>query len=216
MRLVIIIIFFLLEFLFTACSKHSIKANTEATEYFPNKVGDYQEYNVYDSSQVRGAPNSNYPRNYIVKINIAGIKKLVDGNDATVWEYEYPWGKELNYVRISGDTVKIYDTIYSATIRNLEFPREIYILPYQNNQTWNGKLLWVDNYSISIVSGITNNWNTFTDCFLIFHHYEGPNIEYNDKYWFKPNIGLLQKNKHQYNLGPFDIELWQLKNYYLQ
>lgn len=203
-------------FFLTSCHKDTIKPNTKASEYFPNKVGDYWEYDVYDSSQARGFPYSNYPRNYTVKINISGIKKLVDGNDATVWEYEYPWGKELNYIRISGDTIKIYDTVYSATIRDLEFPRELYIFPYKNNQTWNGKLLQVDNYSVSTVSTLSTNSDTFTDCFLIFHHYEGPNIEYNDKYWFKPNIGLLKKYKHQYNLAPLDIELWQLKKYYLQ
>lgn len=199
--LLMLTIILLTTFLLASCHKDTIKTDTQA-EYFPNKVGDYWEYEVYDSSEARGIPYSNYPRNYTVKINITGITKLVDGNDATVWEYEYPWGKELNYIRISGDTIKIYDTVYSTTIRDLEFPREIYILPFQNNQTWNGKLLRVDNYSVSTVSSITTNWDTFTDCFLIFHHYEGPNIEYNDKYWFKPNIGLLKKYKHQYNLGP--------------
>ena len=202
--------------LISSCHKDTLKPNAQASEYFPNKVGDSWEYDVYDSSEVRGIPYSNYPRNYTVKINISGITKLVDGNDATIWEYNYPWGKELNYIRISGDTIKIYDTVYSTTIRNLQFPREIYIVPFQNNQTWNGKLLQIDNYSVSTVSSITNNWNKFTDCFLISHHYVGPNIEYNDKYWFKPNIGLLKKYINQYNLAPLHIELWQLKKYYLQ
>lgn len=148
---------FLFTLLTTYCHKDTINQIHRPSEYFPNKVRDYGEYEVYDSSQARGLPYSNYPGNYTVKIYISGIKKLADGNDATECEYEYPWGKELNYIRISGDIIKIYDTVYSATIKDLEFSRELYIFPCKNNQTWNGKLLRVDNYSVGTGSTLSTN-----------------------------------------------------------
>jgi hypothetical protein len=209
-----------LVFLFTtvlaACQKEVIKPNKEASEYFPNKVGNYWEYVVYDSSEARGIPYSNYSRNYTVKINITGIKKLADGIDAAVWVYEYPWGNDTNYVRITQDTVKVFDKSRTETIYGLKFPLKIFLLPFQDGQQWDGKLLWIDKYTSNSVSNIISNGNTFTDSFLIFHHNEGPNIECNDYYWFKPKIGLIKKNEHQYNLGPLNIQSWQLKTYYLQ
>lgn len=140
---------------------------------------------------------------------------MLDGNDATIWEYKYPWGNDTNYVRIVGDTVKVYDKFRIETIRGLQFPLEIFLAPFQDGNRWDGKLIAIDTSHVSFQSTIVTSSKTFKNGFTIYHHYLGPNIEYNDMYYFVPKIGFVKFYYKRYNLAPVNIELWQLKNYYL-
>ena len=79
----------LIGFSFSSCKKDKLP-NKAASEYFPNKVGNYWEYEVYDSSETRGTYSS-YPRRYNVTVSIIGSTTLADGKEATIWQYEYPW-----------------------------------------------------------------------------------------------------------------------------
>lgn len=193
-----------------SCKKDTIP-NKVASEYFPNKVGNYWEYEVDDST-------SNYPevKKYYVKVRIQGIKKLVDGIDAYIWEYEYPWGKDTNYLRIVGDTIKIFDVVYSRTIRDLQFPRSIFVIPFKDEQRWDGKLLAIDSSHVTFQYKIETSSQTFMNGFKIYRHYLGPNLEYNDSYYFIPTIGMVKIYFDHYNLGPQFKMLWQLKKYYLK
>jgi hypothetical protein len=194
----------------SSCHKDTVKPNTSASEYFPNSIGDYWEYNVHDSTA-----GYTQTENYTVKVRITGIKKLVDGNDAYVWKYEYPSRTDTNYIRIVGDTVKIFDLIYSRSIRDLKFPREIYIIPFNDEQRWNGKLLLTDTFHVYTVPSVDTHAGLFTNCFNIYHHYLGPNIEYMDNYLFKPYIGMIKIEFNHYALNPKTFQIWNLNKYYL-
>lgn len=207
-------LFFIFFQFFAGCNKDTTKPNKEASEYFPNTVGDYWEYDVYDSSDIRNYPN--YHGLYTVKISITGIKPLVDGKDATVWQYQYPWGTDINFIRIEGDTIKIYDTVYSKTIRNLEFPRSIFLIPFSDGQRWDGKLLAIDTSHVAFQSTIATSSGVFTNGFKIYHYYLGPNIEHNDLYYFVPKIGMVKIYYNHYDFAPTTQILWQLKKYYLK
>jgi hypothetical protein len=206
----------LLFFFISSCQKDTVKPNIESSEYFPNKVGNYWEYVVYDSIEARGTPYSNYSRNYTVKINITGIKKLVDGINATVWEYEYPWGFDTNYVRITQDTVKVYDKFRTETIYNLKFPLKIFLIPFQEGQRWDGKLIAIDSSNVKAKPSISTSAKEFKNGFSIYHHYIGPNLEYNDTYDFIPKIGMVKVYYNHYDFATPTRVLWQLKKYYLQ
>jgi hypothetical protein len=196
------------------CHKDALTSNTPSREYFPNTVGDSWEYDVYDSSVVRDHPN--FPRGYTVKLVVTGIQKLVDGKDATVWQYQYPWGNDTNFVRIIDDSIKVFDAVYSREPRNLDFPRQMFLPPFQVGKRWDGKLLYIDSSRVMNRSNIITPTQTFPDCFDIYHHYLGPNLEYNDHYWFKPNIGMTRISYNQYTLGFYIVVLWQLKKYSLR
>lgn len=206
-----IIQIFLIGILLSSCHKDTIKPNVKASEYFPNTIGDYWEYDVYDST-------SNYPevKKYAVRVRIQGIKKLIDGIDAYIWQYEYPWGNDTNYLRIIDDTIKIFDLVYSRTIRDLQFPRNIFLIPFQDEQRWNGKLLAIDSSHVVFQSAISTLSESFTNGFKIYRHYLGPNLEYNDSYYFVPQIGMVKIYYDHYSLGPRFKILWQLKKYYLK
>jgi len=200
--------------LFVSCQKNNYAPSKAASEYFPNTIGDYWEYSVYDSSMIPTHPR--LPRNYPVKVSIIGTKQLVDNKDAVVWQYSYPDGNDLRYIRIVGDTVKIYDTIYSRTIRDLQFPRQIFIIPFKDSNSWQSNLLISDIYSTTFLLNAVVQNKSYDSVFKIYEHYIGPNIDNSDTYWFKPNIGRIQIYYNDYNLAPKTIQLWQLKKYYLK
>ncbi len=185
-------------------------ATPTASEYFPNSVGDSWEYYVYDSSQFNGIPE------YTVTVKITNIQKLVDGKDAAVWQYQYPWGIDTNYVRLTGDTVKIFSLAYSSTIGYLQFPGRKFLLPFKDGQQWYGDLYGVSTYNVTAMPIVKTNFYEFDSSFRIYNQYAGPNIEYEDEFWFRPNIGMVQIHYHEYNLGPIYRVLWQLKKYSLQ
>src|SRR5580693_4288199 len=106
----VVSIFSLSSICLLACHKNA--ENPYSSKYFPNDVGDTWVYDVTDSSQST-INNPSPPSHYSVKVSITGIKKLLDGKDAAVWQYQYPSGNDTNYVRITGDTVKIFDNTYS-------------------------------------------------------------------------------------------------------
>ena len=71
-----------------SCSKDTFQ-NRASISYFPNTIGSYWIYDVYDSSVHRNYPS--YPRNYEVKVSIIGTKIMSDNKEATMWQYDYPW-----------------------------------------------------------------------------------------------------------------------------
>jgi hypothetical protein len=196
-------------FLASSCDKDTTKPKTITSNYFPNTVGDSWEYEVYDSSAFNGIPE------YTVKVNITSTVKLIDGINANVWQYEYPWGNDTNYVRIIGDTVKTFSLTYSKTIEDLQFPRTIFLLPFKDENRWNGGLYGIDTFHVSSEGIIKTNFFIFDSCFKIYNHYLGPNLENKYEYWFRPNIGMIQIHFNKYSLGPTYRVLFQLKKYSL-
>lgn len=193
-----------------ACSKEVIKNNSQWSSYFPNSVGDYWEYNVFDSTENQGTS-----RNYTVKVSIVGVTKLLDNQHATIWQYQYPWGNDTNYVRIVGDTVKIFDLIYSRYLEDLSYPRKVFLLPFKDEESWHGKL-FSDSYFVSFKPSVVTQFNTYDSCFQIHYQYGGPNIYYKDDFWFKSNVGMVMIHYNDYNFGPITKRLWELKEYHLK
>ena len=193
--------------IFFSCSKETVKPNVLASEYFPNSVGNYWEYDVYDSTS---------SKRYNVTVNITGTQKLADSQIAYVYKYQYPWASDTNYVRVDHDTVKVYDKFRTESINGLRFPLKIFLIPFQDGQRWDGKLLAIDSSHVTNKSTITVPLETFKNGFSIYHHYIGPNIEYNDTYNFIPNVGMVKIYYYHYDLAPPTRVLWQLKKYYLK
>lgn len=199
---------------FLSCNKEDLTQHKSATEYFPNTIGDYWEYNVYDSSY-RLLDNPKLGRSYTVKVSIIGIKKLADSIDANVWQYAYPDTNIFKYIRITGDTVKTFTPPYYVSLSALAYPYPIFLIPFIAGNTWKSNLFNSDTYTSSLIPNIILNWQTYDSVFQISDHYLGPNLENYDTYWFKPNIGFLKIYFHDNSLGPIAIQLWQLKSYYL-
>jgi hypothetical protein len=203
----------LIVFFFLACHKNN--RQIYLPQYFPNAVGDSWVYDVTDSAQ--STPNNpSPPLRYSVKVVITGTKVLLDGIGASVWQYQYPWGNDTNFVRITGDTVKIFSLTYSRSLDDLNYPQVIFLLPFQINNRWDGKLLNIDSSRVISQSEVTiPSAQTYSNCLEIYHHYIGPNTEFNDYYWFKANVGMVSIYYNDNNNGPVLYRTWLLKTYYL-
>lgn len=196
-----------------SCSKDTLP-NKASSSYFPNTVGSYWVYEVNDTSQINY--HTGYPRTYDVKVSIIGIKTMVDGKPATMWSYHYPWGIDTNFVRIVGDTIKTFDKYYSYRIRDFDFPRQTFIIPFVNQAGWNGKLLWVDTFSVSLTLNLSTGILNFDNCFNIYNYYYGSqDLRYYNDYWFKPNIGFVKIHYRQFKGAPWEYYTWNLKSYRL-
>ena len=200
-------------FLIISCRKENSSPSNSFSNYFPNSVGDNWEYEVTDSAQYIQGGNDTV-QHYSVKVLIVGTKKLADGKDATIWKYSYPFGIDTNYVRIVGDTVKIFDNSYNShTVEGLKYPTLILVQPFNVGEGWDGKHAWSDTLSVVKQEDVTTSFQTFKDCFEIYRHYIGPNMETKDNYWFKPQVGMVRIYTNHYNLGPLMYRTWQLKAY---
>jgi hypothetical protein len=205
--------YFLIIPLFVGCSKTSDNSSQKSSEYFPNKVGNSWEYQVTDSSDLR--EHSDIPPVYTVKVVITGTQKLLDGQTATVWAYEFPYGQELRFIVTSGDTIKVYDSLKVKDHRSLLFPNQILIIPFESNASWDGKLQFSDAYQVTQQDNVKNTFSNFGKGFVVYRHYQGPNTEYNDLMTFVANIGLVNADYIHYNFAPITRYRWALKKYTL-
>ena len=195
---------------FSACHKNGAAPNL--SKYYPNDVGDSWIYDVVDSAKST-TNNPSSPVHYTVNVTIVGIKKLADGKDASVWKYDYPSGADTNYVRISGDTVKIFDSGYASTAEALNYPGLIFIVPFSVNNRWTGKIYGIDTSRVVGASNVSSPTQTFQNVFEIYHHYTGPNTELNDHYFFKANVGIVAENLMHYLNGPITYRSWTLRSF---
>jgi len=193
-----------------ACRKNV--ENPGLSKYYPNDVGDTWQYDVTDSAQ--STPNNpTLPIHYSVKVSIVGTRILPDGRESSVWQYQYPSGNDTNYVRLKGDTVQVFGSSAATSLSKLNFPDVIFLIPFQNNQHWTGKIYGSDNFATLGQTTMSYAGQTFAGCYDIFRHYLGPNTELNDHYFFKPYVGIIGQKFSHYINSPILYQSWQLKNF---
>ena len=179
--------------------------NVKSSQYFPDSVGDYWEYHVVDSTN---------NRNYTETVTITSKQMLKDSLYYTVWEYKSPYGNSVNYVRISNDTVKIYDESFSSAPSSFKYPVESFIIPFAVNSNWNNTLLdtyTVTNDSTDIVCG-----DTVYNSFNIQYIYNGPNTYKYSTDYFYPNIGFFRLHEKGFDQVTIPTMLLELKKYTLK
>ena len=189
-------------------SCHKENTATAASQYYPNKVGDSWVYNVTDSLQLYTTV-----KHYQVNVTIVGIKKLADGKSATIWQYQRPGGNDINYVRLTQDTLKIFDITYSKTSAYLAFPRLIFLVPFHVNQRWENKPLGSESARVINQADINIGGKGYTGCYDIYQEYGGPNIALNDHYFFKPFLGMVRKTFIDSELGHTSYQSWELQSF---
>ncbi|MHB1922372.1 MAG: hypothetical protein ACYCOO_09070 [Chitinophagaceae bacterium] len=199
--------------LLIGCQKVGTQPYSNLSNYFPNKVGDYWVYKVSDSAQNNPADNSII---YTVKVLISGTSRLIDGTFSTIWQYQFPSGNYNYFVKTIGDTIKIFDSDQIKTLEGLNYPKLIFVQPFEVNKNWIGNLAYLDTFRVKSQEDVNLPTLKFSNCFDIFHHYTGPNIDDNDQYWFKPGIGFVFEYFSDYNFGPIIYRSMQLEKYYVQ
>lgn len=192
----------------TSCHKDTImdtvKPNTPASEYFPNKIGDKWIYNVYDSVNIKMDE---------VSVEITGTKTLPKGEVANIWIYKYPDKIDTNFVFQSGDTVRFVPALYLNP--NDYVVKETYVIPLSVGNYWTNLFLYDSIHVIKETQISVNNLQFDSTYFLIEKGRTFNYLIYAEEY-FKPTIGMVQLSRYENNFFIPENKVWYLKGYYLK
>lgn len=174
---------------------------------FPNSVGTFWKYKVYDSFERRLDT---------VTISVVAHDKFDDGTVVNIWAYKYKYKlADTNYVSIINNEVRIYP--YGSLSLNNRFYIKHYILPIALDKIWpnlniadTSKVIQKQN--ISVIAG------NFIDALCIqrnFKTFPGFNNTVETE-WFIPEIGIILRDYRNTQSGSLpQIEHWELLNYHI-
>lgn len=184
------------------CSKDNssilVPVYTPLLKDFPNTNGTWWAYFYYDSL-------SNYSDTVIVNVF---RDTLVNNEALKLWKIYFRNRTETNYVKIRGDTLRIYDDLQTYWITSK------YVFPLELGNGWKGDFISdtnqvIDKTNIKIKAG------TFSNSFLIKETWKGFNASGQIKTWFVPGIGVVKKH---FTGGNFDVAniYWELISFNIQ
>lgn len=190
----------------SSCHKDTTKPNNniQASEYFPNKVGDKWVYSVYDSTKKRMDD---------VSVEITGTTTLPKGEVANIWIYKYPDKADTNFVFQSGDTIKFVPALDINP--NDYVVKETYVFPLSVGNSWTNLFLY-DSVHVTKKTQISINNLQFDSTYFLIEKGQTFNYFIYAEEYFKPMIGMVQLSRYEYNFFTPDNKVWYLKEYYLK
>ena len=171
---------------------------------FPNSVGTWWKYKVYDSI---------YNRLDTVTITVIGNGKLDNGDNATIWAINsLLHGADTNYVTNKNDGIRIYPgKLITAS------PNKRYVFPLTVGNYWVTYNILDTNRvtekgSINVIAG------TFSDAYRINRNTREPPGLYiiQEDEWFVQNIGMVYRNYGSFGTPGVEHELWELVSYQIK
>lgn len=185
----------------SSCKKCAI---IELNREFPDNIGTWWKYKVYDSI---------YHTLDTVTISVIGHGKLDNGDNATVWAINSLLnGPDTNYVTSKSDGIRIYPgKLTSAPVIKR------YVLPFNVGAKWITENILDTNRvtgkeTISVVAG------TFSDAYRIQRHTkEFPGLFIIDEdEWFVPDIGMVYRNYSWFGTPGVFHKTWELVSYQIK
>lgn len=165
-----------------------------ASGYFPNIVGSFWVYEVYDSVS---------PRRYDKTLRITDTLRL-NGMPVSVWTI-------CDSVRCDSMFISVrQDTVWRFFSRADSSGEVLYVLPLVVGRTWSrrwGRDSVVSFETISVRGRVYN-------AYQVHGVWGGFNVYEQERRWFVPFVGMVQR---QYRCFGFcnDNEMWELKQYSL-
>jgi len=199
----IIIPILLITYLLTTSSSCKKTPIIEFSKEFPDNIGTWWQYKVYDSI---------YNTLDTVTIRVIGYGKLDNGDNATVWAiHSILNGADTNYVTNKSDGIRIFpDKLTTA------YPDKRYLFPLVVGNKWITQNILDTNRvtqkgSISVVAG------TFSDGYRIQRNTMEPPGLYviQEDEWFVPNIGMVYRNYGWYGTPGVFHKTWELVSYHI-
>ncbi|MDR3651784.1 MAG: hypothetical protein P4L34_02290 [Paludibacter sp.] len=170
--------------------KHEFKQ----VDYFPNSVGYYWFYNVFDSVLNKSEP---------LRVSIVD-NRTINGANSAVWLLSYTNRTDTFFVSQSKDTI-----IFNSN----SFIKRIYVVPFSLNQIWNESYFSTNNSKVISIEDVTVPAGSFNDTYVIERNIRSFNYSLYEKIYFKPQIGIVKLYTKEYNLGPVQIKTWELKSF---
>lgn len=196
----LIIPFLLIIYLLSASSSCKKTPPIEFNKEFPNSIGTWWKYKVYDS--VTNTIDT-------ITIKIVGNSRLNNGTNVKIWQINSLNSYkpvDTNYVYSGSDGIKMY---YNKTLQSFykayKFPLEVgnYWIGTQPKDT--SKVIGESN--ISVISG------TFNDTYVIERKIQYiPNGFLYEKEYFLPNVGVITR-VHELLSAEYYSQYWELVAY---
>ena len=196
------------------CKKDNNHANVNATDIFPNKVGDTWLYLVNDTTVHVFNGNDTTIAQYNLDISVIDSVQLAGGIKANVWVYNYPGGTDTNYVFQNGDTIR-----FAANTRSYINIVRQYIIPLSLHNSWQ----YVPDFSgftsvtVDSQSNIIVGQNHFDNAFHIYGDAGMPDAGFVIDEWLENNVGVVKRYLHEGGIsGVNHFTTWSLVSYHLK
>ncbi len=184
---------------FTGSIQYAVAGDTMAVGVsdFPNTRGSRWTYTRYDSLVSR--------RDTVV-VTILG-EVTIENRRMSAWQRASRMRTDTTYVRVTGDTVRVYDFPFSPSTNSK------YILPLQVGKGWRGDLMY-DSSTVRINGFVSTPAGQFTNAFLVEQNWSTFNDYGHFDTWLVPRVGIVKQYRKQWGFG-FQNELWELLSYHI-
>lgn len=163
-------------------------------DYFPNSVGYYWFYTVFDSVLNKSEP---------LRVSIVD-NRTINGVNSTVWLLSYTNRADTFFVSQSEDTI-MFNSNSSV--------KRIYVVPFSLNQIWNESYFSTSISKVISIENVTVAAGSFNETYVIERNIRSFNYSLYEKIYFKPQIGIVKLYTKEYNLGPVQTKTWELKSF---
>lgn len=171
---------------------------------FPNSIGTWWKYKVYDSI---------YNRLDTVTIRVIANGKLDNGSDATIWAINSLLnGTDTNYVTNKSDGIRIYPNKLITA-----YPNKRYLFPLTVGSYWVTQNI-LDTNRVTEKGNINVIAGSFPEAYRIKRDTREPPGLYviQEDEWFVPNIGMVYRNYGSYGTPGVESKVWELVSYQIK
>jgi hypothetical protein len=201
---------FILLVIFSCAKSNESFGDQNATDSFPDKVGDTWLYHVTDTAFTN--QNIDSIREYDMEVSVVDSTVLPGGLTSNIWVYKSPNATDTNYVVLRADTInfEMFRGPEIVVVRR-------YVEPLQLHSSWEYSTNSVHNVTIDSVADILVGSNQF-HTYHIFGYPGRPDEIISIEEWVANNIGIV---KRYYNnsgtTNPLQHHtIWSLVSYHLQ
>ena len=163
-------------------------------EYFPNTIGTSWTYAIFDSIGQRADT---------AIVTVAGQTIHPYFGPVTALRTAYKNRTDSQYVRISGDTMTIYE----------ENDARSYVFPLSVGQRWTGWFL-IDTSIVTQRGTISVPMGSFQNGFKVESTVRGYNIFFRKSVWLVPQVGIVDVRLTVVGIG-YETTTWKLLTYHV-
>ncbi len=195
--------------------------NQNATDIFPNKVGDTWVYLVNDTTVSKFNGQSSTIAQYNMTITIIGSVPLPESIhginlpknlEANIWVYNYPGVTDTNYVFQKNDTLFFFDINQPSS----SYSRK-YIIPLSLHNSWQYTVGGFGEVNVDSQVDINVEQNIFYNAFHIYGFGGVPDKGFSVEEWIENNVGIVKRYLKTEDISPVNRFIkWSLLGYHLK
>jgi hypothetical protein len=161
---------------------------------FPDTVGDYWNYSVFDSLSF-----------HIYNVNVS-ITQQVPQLVGTTNEWVTAGGPfgDTSYAYTSSDEIDFYNN------NDFTYPSSTFIFPLEPGLGWGTS---IDTSYVLGIETVSVPAGNFDNAYHIVRNAYSFNYILNVDYWIVPNVGIVKKHKYERDLSVIEASNWQLESY---